>query len=162
MPAGPVADSGFDLSTWLFLGALAGSTVAVLAFYGRAIHAWTPPAPRTIQFPAIRLLRDLTAQEETPARTPWWLLLLRLIVAALIILALAGPLLNPRAALPGGGPLLLVVDNGWAEAATGSPLIEAGEKAKTEKKGIFGDDPRKGAPVAPPPDPPADNPLDPI
>lgn len=74
----------------------------------------TPPAPRTIQFPAIRLLRDLTAQEETPARTPWWLLLLRLIVAALIILALAGPLLNPRAALPGGGPLLLVVDNGWA------------------------------------------------
>ncbi|WP_245985913.1 DUF4159 domain-containing protein [Azospirillum thermophilum] len=24
------------------------------------------------------------------------------------------PLLNPRAALPGGGPLLLVVDNGWA------------------------------------------------
>ncbi|KAA0590858.1 DUF4159 domain-containing protein [Azospirillum oryzae] len=74
----------------------------------------TPPAPRTIRFPAIRLLRDLTAQEETPARTPWWLLLLRLIVAALIILALAGPLLNPRAALPGGGPLLLVVDNGWA------------------------------------------------
>lgn len=74
----------------------------------------TPPAPRAVQFPAIRLLRDLTAREETPARTPWWLLLLRLIVAALIILALAGPLLNPRAALPGGGPLLLVVDNGWA------------------------------------------------
>ncbi|WP_372396572.1 DUF4159 domain-containing protein [Azospirillum sp. HJ39] len=74
----------------------------------------TPPAPRTVRFPAIRLLHDLTAREETPARTPWWLLLLRLIVAALIILALAGPLLNPRAALPGGGPLLLVVDNGWA------------------------------------------------
>ncbi|MGF7176801.1 DUF4159 domain-containing protein [Azospirillum doebereinerae] len=74
----------------------------------------TPPAPRTVRFPAIRLLRDLVAPEETPARTPWWLLLLRLIVAALVILALSGPLLNPRAALPGGGPLLLVVDNGWA------------------------------------------------
>ncbi|MBP2298471.1 DUF4159 domain-containing protein [Azospirillum picis] len=74
----------------------------------------TPPAPKAVRFPAIRLLRDLTAREETPARTPWWLLLLRLIVAALVILALAGPLLNPRAALPGGGPLLLVVDNGWA------------------------------------------------
>jgi hypothetical protein len=47
VPAGPVADSGFDLSTWLFLGALAGSTVAVLAFYGRAIHGWRSPAPRT-------------------------------------------------------------------------------------------------------------------
>ncbi len=74
----------------------------------------TPPAPRTVRFPAIRLLRDLIAPEETPARTPWWLLLLRLIVAALVILALSGPLLNPRAALPGGGPLLLVVDDGWA------------------------------------------------
>ncbi|WP_029007548.1 DUF4159 domain-containing protein [Azospirillum halopraeferens] len=74
----------------------------------------TPPAPRVVRFPAIRLLRDLAAREETPARTPWWLLLLRLLVAALIILALAGPLLNPRAALPGGGPLVLLVDNGWA------------------------------------------------
>lgn len=74
----------------------------------------TPPAPRVVRFPAIRLLRDLTAREETPARTPLWLLILRLVVAALVILALAGPLLNPRAALPGGGPLLLLVDNGWA------------------------------------------------
>ncbi|PWC38477.1 DUF4159 domain-containing protein [Azospirillum sp. TSO22-1] len=76
----------------------------------------TPPAPRLVRFPAIRLLRDLVAREETPARTPWWLLLLRLIIAALVILALSGPLLNPRAALPGSGPLVLVVDNGWAAA----------------------------------------------
>ena len=69
----------------------------------------TPPAPRLVRFPAIRLLRDLVAREETPARTPLWLLILRLLVAALVILALAGPLLNPRAALPGGGPLLLLV-----------------------------------------------------
>jgi len=55
-----------------------------------------------------------------------------------------------------------LVENGWAEAAAGSPLTEAGEKAKSERKGIFGEDPRKGAPVAPPPDPPADNPLDPL
>ena len=74
----------------------------------------TPPAPRVVRFPAIRLLRDLVAREETPARTPLWLLILRLLVAALVILALAGPLLNPRAALPGSGPLVLLVDNGWA------------------------------------------------
>ena len=47
MAAGPVADSGFDLSTWVFLGTLAGATAAVLVFYSRAIHLWTPPAPRT-------------------------------------------------------------------------------------------------------------------
>ncbi|HIC81436.1 MAG TPA: hypothetical protein EYP07_10800, partial [Kiloniellaceae bacterium] len=52
----------------------------------------TPPAPRRLSFPAIRLLIGLRVPEETPARTPWWLLLLRLLIAALIILGLAQPL----------------------------------------------------------------------
>jgi hypothetical protein len=77
----------------------------------------TPPAPRRQIFPALRLLRDLAATEETPARTPWWVLLLRLLVAGLIIVALSGPVLNPDRTLGGSGPLLLVVDNGWASAA---------------------------------------------
>src|SRR6056297_2397223 len=77
----------------------------------------TPPAPRQLRFPAIRLLRDLIARERTPERTPLWLLLLRLLVAALIVVALARPLLNPAADLPGNGPLVLVADNGWAAAA---------------------------------------------
>jgi hypothetical protein len=76
----------------------------------------TPPAPRTVRFPAIRLLFGLLPPEETPARTPWWLLLLRLIVVLLIILGLAQPLLNPAARLSGGGPLMLVIDDGWAAA----------------------------------------------
>jgi hypothetical protein len=75
-----------------------------------------PPAPRSIPFPAIRLLYELRPKEETPARTPWWLLLLRLMAAALVILGLARPLLNPGERLSGSGPLLLVVDNGWAAA----------------------------------------------
>src|SRR5689334_13165466 len=74
----------------------------------------TPPAPRTVRFPAIRLLRDLVVREETPARTPLWLMILRMVLAALVILALAQPVLNPRAGIPGGGPLILVVDTGWA------------------------------------------------
>lgn len=76
----------------------------------------TPPAPRLMRFPAVRLLYDLVAQEETPDRTPWWLLLMRLVLAAIIILALARPLLNPGADLPGSGPVMIVVDNGWAAA----------------------------------------------
>jgi len=75
-----------------------------------------PPAPRRLPFPAIRLLFGLRPPEETPARTPLWLLLLRLAIAALIIVGLAGPLLNPLARLAGSGPLLLVVDDGWAAA----------------------------------------------
>lgn len=76
----------------------------------------TPPTPRTQWFPAIRLLLGLKPPEETPARTPWWLVLLRLLIAALIVLGLAQPLLNPRTGLTGGGPLVLVIDNGWASA----------------------------------------------
>ncbi|WP_340115717.1 DUF4159 domain-containing protein [Pelagibius sp. 7325] len=76
----------------------------------------TPPAPRRMAFPAIRLLAGLKAPEETPARTPWWLLLLRLLIVTLIILALAQPLLNPQARLGGSGPLVLVIDDGWAAA----------------------------------------------
>ena len=76
----------------------------------------TPPAPRHARFPAIALLRRLIAEERTPARTPWWLLLLRLALAALVILALSRPLLNPGAQLASPGPLLLVIDDGWAAA----------------------------------------------
>src|SRR4051794_22561476 len=77
----------------------------------------TPPAPRRIGFPALRLLRDLPLAQETPARTPWWLLLLRILAAALIVLGLARPVLGPGGAAGGEGPLLLVVDDGWAAAA---------------------------------------------
>jgi hypothetical protein len=77
----------------------------------------TPPAPRRVRFPALYLLRDVMVGEETPAKLPWWLLLLRFLLAGCVILALAGPILNPSAALPGSGPLILVVDTGWAAAA---------------------------------------------
>src|SRR5690242_17740892 len=76
----------------------------------------TPPAPRRVAFAPIFLLRLLPRLPETPARTPWWLLLLRLVAAALVILGLAKPVLGPGAASGGAGPLLLVLDDGWAAA----------------------------------------------
>ena len=75
-----------------------------------------PPAPRRITFPAIRLLFGLAQHEETTARTPIWLLIARMLLAALIIVALARPVMNPERVLAGSGPLVLVVDNGWAAA----------------------------------------------
>ncbi len=105
----------------LALGSLAFAAPWLLTALAALPVIWwllrvTPPAPRVISFPAIRLLLGLTPREETPARTPWWLILLRTVVAALIILALAHPLLNPQGALPGDGPLVLVIDDGWAAA----------------------------------------------
>ena len=76
----------------------------------------TPPAPRRIPFPALRLLLGLNPREETPARTPLWLIILRTILAALVIVGLAHPLVNPQAPLAGSGPLILVIDDGWAAA----------------------------------------------
>ncbi len=85
----------------------------------------TPPAPRTEIFPAIRLLRGLFSREETPARTPLWLLVLRLLAAGLVIVALAGPVLDAPEKFAGSGPVLLVIDNGWASAADFSRVTQA-------------------------------------
>jgi hypothetical protein len=77
----------------------------------------TPPRPRRVPFPPLRLILDLLPRDETPAHTPWWLLALRLAIAAAIILAMAGPIFNPLpAGASRGGPLLLVIDDGWPAA----------------------------------------------
>src|SRR2546430_17367965 len=76
----------------------------------------TPPAPRRVAFPPLRLLQGLATREETPARTPPWLLALRLLAAGLIIVALAEPQWGGGEADAGGGPVVLFIDNGWAAA----------------------------------------------
>jgi hypothetical protein len=110
---------------------LAFSAPLVLAALALLPALWyllriTPPRPRQIAFPPLRLILDLQARHETPARTPWWLLALRLALAAFIVLAMAGPIWNP---LPPGesgkGPLLVVLDDGWAAAPTWDERIAA-------------------------------------
>jgi hypothetical protein len=104
------------LSPWLLL-ALAG--LPILWWLLRL----TPPAPRRMSFPAIRLLFDLVPPDETPQRTPPWLIALRLLLAALIILGFAEPLLNAKGELAGRKALMLVVDDSWA-AGPGWPARE--------------------------------------
>ena len=127
----------------LALGSLAFASPWLLAGLAALPIIWwllrvTPPAPRRIVFPAIRLLLGLVPRDETPARTPLWLILLRMALAALVIVAVAHPLLNPQARLAGTGPILLIVDNGWAGAADwparqealGDLLAEAGREGR--------------------------------
>ncbi len=76
----------------------------------------TPPQPKRVDFPPLKILADLRPEQEMPARTPWWLLLMRLLLAAFLILAAAGPIWNPLAEDGSRGPLLLVMDNGLASA----------------------------------------------
>ncbi|HET8996447.1 MAG TPA: DUF4159 domain-containing protein [Acetobacteraceae bacterium] len=103
----------------------------LLALIGLPVLWWllrvTPPAPRSESFPAIRLLLGLHAKEETPARTPWWLMTLRLLAAALVIVALARPVLNAGTEFAGSGPMLLVLDNGWASASDWARRMQAAD-----------------------------------
>ena len=95
----------------------------------------TPPRPKLVEFPPLRLLLALRPKEETPAHTPLWLLILRMLIAALAILALAEPLLNPDRSRISSGPLVLVMDDGWAAAprwrermARAEALLERAER----------------------------------
>ncbi|MFO1152433.1 MAG: DUF4159 domain-containing protein [Rhodospirillales bacterium] len=83
---------------------------------------FAPPAPVHILFPPIRLLFGLNEREETAARTPWWLLVLRLVLIIAVIFAAAKPLLHPRPGAAGAGPLVIVVDDGWAAARNWSSI----------------------------------------
>ena len=105
---GPLAQLSFGAP--LVLAALA--VLPVLWWLLRV----TPPQPRRIAFPPLRLLLGLRDEKQTPAHTPWWLLLLRLLAAGLLILALADPLLGRAPKVAGSGPVVLVVDNGWTAA----------------------------------------------
>ncbi|MFC1455798.1 DUF4159 domain-containing protein [Microvirga arabica] len=76
----------------------------------------TPPQPKRVDFPPLRIMADLRPEQEMPARTPWWLLLLRLLLAAFLILAASGPIWNPLAEDNNRSPLLIMLDNGFAAA----------------------------------------------
>ncbi len=105
----------------LTLGSLTFAAPWLLAALAALPILWwllrlTPPSPRRIAFPPIRLLFLLRPKEETPHRTPWWLILLRLIIAALVIAGLAQPLWNANFGFPRTGPVMIVLDDGWAAA----------------------------------------------
>lgn len=130
----------------LSLGLVAFTAPWVLAALAALPIIWwllrvTPPAPRLVRFPAIRLLFRLREKEDTPSKTPWWLLLLRLLVVTLAILGLSQPLWNPGGAFRASGPLILVVDNGWAAAANWDKrrtlVSEMIEKAEREKRQVI-------------------------
>ncbi|MEL6980615.1 MAG: BatA domain-containing protein, partial [Pseudomonadota bacterium] len=110
------------LQPWFLAGLLA---LPLLWLLLRA----TPPRARRIAFPGVRVLLGLEDRERTPQRTPLWLLLLRMAAAALLLLAFAEPLLNPKARSASDGPLLLVMDGGWASAPDWAARRGAAEDA---------------------------------
>jgi hypothetical protein len=102
----------------------------------------TPPRPREVVFPPLKLLLDLIAKEPTPSRTPWPLLLLRLAIAACVVLAMAGPVWSPAATAPlGKAPLLIALDDGW-------PSAPSWDRRLRRTAAIVEEAARAGAPIA--------------
>lgn len=99
-----------------------------------------PPAPARIVFPPFRLLASLSSREQAAERTPWWLLALRLVLAMALILGIAGPVLTGSEDLPGTGPVILIVDNGWAAAhdwdARMSAVNQQIDRAERENRSV--------------------------
>jgi hypothetical protein len=92
----------------------------------------TPPRPRQQIFPPLRLLLGLKDKDSTPAKTPWPLLLLRMLIAAAVVLAMAGPIWNAvQAGLGDKGPLLVILDDGWAAAPSWDRRIAVARDAGT-------------------------------
>jgi len=76
-----------------------------------------PPRPVSLFFPPLPLLAKLRTQQPEPRRLPLWLLIVRMLIAFAVIVAMAGPVFAPsKRVLTGSGPILLVIDSGWASA----------------------------------------------
>lgn len=104
-----------NLGPILFLQPLALVGLLALPILWFLLRA-TPPEPQKFALPSLALLDDLRAEEETPARTPWWLLLLRMAALALAILGFARPTWAPNHNALASGGTLIVVDDGWTSA----------------------------------------------
>lgn len=119
-PATAFASTGVAAAT-LALGPVTFAAPWVLLGLGSLPALWflmrsVPPQPVIHAFPAMSILFNLTSEDQSPARMPLWQRLLRLTAAGLVVTGLAQPQLNNDIPLDGDGPVMLVIDNGWASA----------------------------------------------
>lgn len=116
---------------WALLGLL------LLPLLWRRLRA-TPPAPKVIAFPPVRLLKEIAETQPPAAAIPPWLLALRLAALAVLVIACAAPRLDRD----GTGadmdrPLLLVFDDGWSAAPAWDRRV-ARAAAIVETAGVVG------------------------
>ncbi|MDB5531643.1 MAG: hypothetical protein JWR51_4746, partial [Devosia sp.] len=107
---GLAAFGSMGFGTPLMLGGLA--VIGPLWYLSRSM----PRKPLEVFFPWLAIAREIVIKETKPLKMPLWQKLLRVNAAAAVIIALAQPQWNPDAVLEGQGPVMLVIDNGWAAA----------------------------------------------
>lgn len=118
-PAGLKAATG--AAAGLGIGALTFTNSWMLAGFAALPPLWwlmrtIPPKPQEAPLPSMRFLLGLRDTDQEPARMPLWHRVMRMTALSLLITGLSGPRLNPDELLEGNGPVVMVVDNGWAAA----------------------------------------------
>ena len=117
--------------------ALAGFFVLPLVWW---LVRFLPPSPRRILFPAVRFLSNAEQDQPSSRSAVWWILLLRLAMVGALVLAASEPVYRPQAPLDATGPVVIVVDDGWAAAGNWAARQEtAGAlivRAEREDRGV--------------------------
>ncbi|KDU95759.1 hypothetical protein CFR78_03155 [Komagataeibacter rhaeticus] len=106
------------LAPWLLVG------LAALPVIWWLLHA-LPHAPRPQSFPPASLLRALDATPPDTNAAPLWRLILRCLAMGLLVLGLAQPVFPRGQTGLADTDCLIVVDNGWAAAATWPARLHA-------------------------------------
>jgi len=119
------------MSIYLTLGGLTLlAPLTLLGLISLPIIWWilkiTPPLPKKAIFPPLRLLQNVTTEEETPNATPLWLLLFRFLLIGLIIFALSLPIIKQADGID-DRPLTLLLDTHWAAGANWSAMSQDAE-----------------------------------
>ena len=100
--------------TFLYPAMLAG--LMVLPIVWLLIRS-APRSPKTIVFPAARILRGLKSNRRDIQRAPIWQTILRCLILTLLIIAAARPVMNRNEFAADDGAILIIADNGWDSAA---------------------------------------------
>lgn len=100
----------FFATPWLL-----GAAVLLPALY--LLLRLTPPAPRRVRLPSLKLLGERDEPPPPASKPPLWLLLLRLGAVALLLFGFAGPTWKPAGSEVAPARLVLIIDNGWIAGA---------------------------------------------
>lgn len=100
--------------TFLYPAMLAG--LMVLPIVWLLIRS-APRSPKTVVFPAARILRGLKSNRRDIQRAPIWQTILRCLILTLLIIAAARPVMNRNDFAADDGAILIIADNGWDSAA---------------------------------------------
>lgn len=100
--------------TFLYPAMLAG--LMVLPIVWLLIRS-APRSPKTVIFPAARILQGLKSKRRDIRRAPIWQTILRCLLLALLIIAAARPVMNRNDFSANDGAILIIADNGWDSAA---------------------------------------------